>query len=965
LKKILFFAFLLLFHTSPVLAKFDPAFSWTTMKSPHFAIHYHQGEEEIAKRVAVIAEDVHDRLAPRIKWTPSGRTNLVLVDATDDPNGVASPFPYNYMVLYITQPAGGPGFGTTAYDEWMRLLITHEYAHILQLDMTNGFFDILQYIFGRFYFPNMYQPAWMIEGLATYEETEQTAGGRGRSPGSEMVLRMAVLEDRFPKMSQASTFPDSWPAGQVPYLFGESFTRYIVQKHGREKLADISQSYSKIGIPWVVDLNGKRVLGRWYSDLWDEWQKDLATRYTKLRTDLAAKGLTASLPLTKRGYMNIAPALSPDGTHIAYTVMNADEFPGIYLMNTDGSGDHKILDNVFSTTSSGASIAWSPLGNGIYYTRLDIYKNTNLYNDIFFYDVKKGKEIRITRHIRARDPHPSPDSKKLVFVTNKLGKTRLAVADLSVHAGSVIGEKDISYLTEESTYQYETPRFSPDGTMIAVAVWQPGGYKDVWILDAQGKKIEEVTHDRAIDMSPAWSADGKILYFASDRTGIFNLHAYEPSSKKIYQVTNVLGGAFSPTPSPDAKFIVFSSYSSRGYDIHMRLADSTSWGLAEPFKDPYPQVTYADKPVQTTTSSYNPLPTLLPRFWIPWFGYGYESGFLSGFLTTGSDAVQRHDYSFMGLYGPRTDRLMYSFYYSYGGLYPRFTFQAWDVDDVFGDLLSDARGKRDYTERSQVIEASLVFPLLKFESQHALLVGYRRKNTGAITALPPWPGYNGPVPAQGTHASARAQYLFNNAKQYDFSISPEGGRTIQLGYERLDKALGSDFEVQKYTGDWHEYISFPWKHHVLQVRAFYGFSTGDVIPQRAFQLGGDNPGDFTIPVTQESVYLRGYPVNEFRGRNAALASLEYRLPIVNIERGISNTPVFLRRFHGAVFAETGNAWDRSFHIRELKSSVGAEARLDMYLSYYFPITLRIGIAQGLDGDRDTRLIFNIWSPVLY
>jgi hypothetical protein len=39
-------------------------------------IHYHQGEEAIAKHVAVIAEDVHERLVPRMKWKPKDRTNL-------------------------------------------------------------------------------------------------------------------------------------------------------------------------------------------------------------------------------------------------------------------------------------------------------------------------------------------------------------------------------------------------------------------------------------------------------------------------------------------------------------------------------------------------------------------------------------------------------------------------------------------------------------------------------------------------------------------------------------------------------------------------------------------------------------------------------------------------------------------------------------------------------------------------
>ena len=82
-----------------------------------------------------------------------------------------------------------------------------------------------------------------------------------------------------------------------------------------------------------------------------------------------------------------------------------------------------------------------------------------------------------------------------------------------------------------------------------------------------------------------------------------------------------------------------------------------------------------------------------------------------------------------------------------------------------------------------------------------------------------------------------------------------------------------------------------------------------LFPQGAFQLGGDMPGDVTLSVNERAVYLRGYPAAEFRGENAALLSLEYRLPIVNIERGGGQTPFFWRRLHGAVFAEAGNAWD--------------------------------------------------------
>jgi Tol biopolymer transport system component len=965
LKKILFLCSILVLHASLAFAKFDPAFTWTTLETPHFLIHYHQGEAEIAKRVAIIAEDVHTRLVPRVKWEPKGRTHLVLVDAMDDTNGLTTPFPYNHITLFITPPIGAPGFGTTAYDEWMRTLVTHEYTHILHLDMVHGPTDVLQYIFGRLYFPNLFEPLWMIEGLAVYEETEQTSGGRGRSPGAEMVIRMAVLEDKFPRLSQAAVFPDFWPSGQVPYLFGEGFTRFIADKYGREKLADISTRYSYYGVPWFVDANSRWTLGAWYGDLWDEWHGKLKARYAKIREELSARGLTDSLTLTRRGYVNISPVFSPDGKSIAYAVSNEDEFPGIYIMKADGTGDRKLVENTTSSTSSGESIAWSPDGSGVYYTKIDVIRNTGVYTDIYFYDMNRNREMRITDGLRARDPFPSPDGRKLIFITNKLGMTRLASLDITTAKDHAVREADVTWLSEETAVQYETPRYSPDGTLIVTGVWQPGGYKDIWVLDSRGNRIEELMHDRAIDGNATWSPDGKVIYFSSDRTGIFNLYAFERATKKIYQITNVLGGAFSPVPSPDGKTLMFSSYSSAGYDIHMRPADSPSWKPAEPYRDRYPAVAYTEKPVETSAHSYNPLPTLVPRYWLPWFGYSEESRWLFGFLTSGQDAVERHTYALAGFYSPKTYRKWYAFNYVYDGLYPTFQFAASDLDGTFSDLFTDPTGAIDYVQRERTINASLVFPLLKLQKQHALLIGYRRKEFSALTQLPPWPGYSGPIPAQGALVSGRADYLFNNAKRYGFSISPEDGRTIDVGFKQYDKSLGSDFNITKYSADWHEYIGFPWKHHVLQARAFAGTSAGNVIPQGAFQVGGDNPGDTTLQVDDESVYLRGYRINAFRGRKAGLASLEYRFPIKDIELGWSSTPVFLRRVHGAVFAEAGNAWDNAFRSREFKRSAGAEVRLDTNLTYYLPITFRIVFAYGFDDKGESQVYVSLWMPSLF
>jgi len=747
-------------HALPmIMQKFDPAFTFTTLETPHFLIHYHQGEEELAQSAARIAEEEHARLVPRIKWEPKDKTHLVFVDKADFGMGQTSVAPYSNIIIYTGYPHGQGAFP----GDWLRAVIVHEYTHVLQLDMVRGIPETIQNIFGRLYFPNMplFQPTWMIEGLADYEYFDRMIGRE--HVNSDMMLRMAILEDRFPTLDRMSTyFVSAWPGFSTPYLYGESFIRFLVDIYGRDKVADISVDYSGRGFPFMVNSTGRRVLNKSYEELWREWKKSLQDRYSAQQKDLQAKGITPSTPLTNKGYVNTSAAFSPDGARIAYFDSNADEFPGIYLMNADGGNAHKLVDNAFAD----GGISWNSDGSGIYYPRLDFWRNTDQYNDLYYYDLNKGSEVRLTEGLRARDPNPSPDRTKLVFVMNSLSKTRLAMMNITPNMKLPVTEKELTFLNAESSHQYATPRFSPDGSKIAVSVATPDGFADIWILDAQGNKIDEIAHDRANDSDPAWGPTGKYIYFSSNRTGVANLYAYELETKIISRITNVLGGAFAPSPSPDGKALAFSSYSSRGYDIHRLALDASSLKPAEPYLDTYPIITSDRQAPEIATRPYSPLSTLYPRWWFPTIIASSEDGTLVGLSTSGQDVLKRHRYNVTALYGSRHNRPSYVLNYFYDGLYPTLHLKASDTDNIYSELFSDSTGTKDYVERDRSYDAAIIVPVIKTTRQYELTIGYRWRNTSHLTTLPTGTGYSGPVPAEGVFASGYLSFRFNNSKQF-------------------------------------------------------------------------------------------------------------------------------------------------------------------------------------------------------
>ena len=90
-----------------------------------FDIHFHQGEDAIAKRLAAVAEQVATEMEPRL-GRPRMRVNVILVDQTDLSNGWATPVPYNLIEIAAAGPRADSIIGNTR--DWLRLVFTHEYT---------------------------------------------------------------------------------------------------------------------------------------------------------------------------------------------------------------------------------------------------------------------------------------------------------------------------------------------------------------------------------------------------------------------------------------------------------------------------------------------------------------------------------------------------------------------------------------------------------------------------------------------------------------------------------------------------------------------------------------------------------------------------------------------------------------------------------------------------------------------
>ena len=161
-----------------------------TLETEHLRVTYPEPLLELARRAGQRGEVAWAHLAETFVDPPKGKVDLLLTDHTDISNGFARIFPSNRIVIFAPPPVDG--FGLPHMDEWLELVITHELAHVFHEDYAEGLSALFRGVFGRAplewpFFPGSATPGWVVEGLATFYESEFTQAGRVRGSFHETV----------------------------------------------------------------------------------------------------------------------------------------------------------------------------------------------------------------------------------------------------------------------------------------------------------------------------------------------------------------------------------------------------------------------------------------------------------------------------------------------------------------------------------------------------------------------------------------------------------------------------------------------------------------------------------------------------------------------------------------------------------------------------------------------------------
>jgi tricorn protease len=260
------------------------------------------------------------------------------------------------------------------------------------------------------------------------------------------------------------------------------------------------------------------------------------------------------------------PAPSPDGKQVAFSWQG-----DLWLAPIAGG----VAQRLTVHPAYDFAPIWSPDGKKIAFTS-DRHGN----DDVFVLHLDTGAVQRLT-YFSARDRAWgwTPDSRAVLFESRR--ESEPYGADFGAYVAPLDGGTPYR-LHKASGSPFA---LSPDGKRLAFvrrdSAWWRKGYKgsaqgDLWLLERATNRYVRLTDTDTPDTFPLWGADGRTLYFVSERDGTANLYAMDANTRRIRQLTRFKDdGIRFPQISANGAVITFE----QGMDVY-RL--DTATGAIQP-----------------------------------------------------------------------------------------------------------------------------------------------------------------------------------------------------------------------------------------------------------------------------------------------------------------------------------------------------------------------------------------------
>jgi Tol biopolymer transport system component len=203
-----------------------------------------------------------------------------------------------------------------------------------------------------------------------------------------------------------------------------------------------------------------------------------------------------------------SPSWSPDGKHIVF--QSSDYiFQSLWVVAVD-SGEVKQI------TAGGQQPLYSNDGQYVYFVS-NAHRGGLLRLQVSATGDAVGQPEMVvgpSPGIGLGNPTISADGRRIVYTALRT-LSNLWSVPISSESGDPTGPP--AQFSRDTSQRNNLAQFSPDGKKIAITRWRIGSSADIWVADADGKNLVQVTNNPATDSQPSWLPGATRIAFLSDR----------------------------------------------------------------------------------------------------------------------------------------------------------------------------------------------------------------------------------------------------------------------------------------------------------------------------------------------------------------------------------------------------------------------------------------------------------------